>query len=297
MIKRIIIGGISIVLSCLLFFLVGCFILSYTVFSKKYVKDTLDKNDYYHQTYVRIQDEFSGYAPQLHIGDEVINLSDICTEEMVTLEIHHLIDSIYDHKEVQVDTSLLNANLDQKIQGMLSQYGKVVSSSEKEALDEWKRDVLLSYQNEILYSYQYVAKLPDYYVTIHHAFCLFVKVVLFVFLAFFLFFILLQKTIKGILRNLGIVFLSTGFLFFIVRFLYLDRVSHILVLSERASAVFIYILRDILHQSFLFGILLGIIGFIGIILGIEDKDISSSNDRKGKVNFKKMSHEKDSISS
>ena len=282
MAKKVINSLISMIISCLIFLLILTIVSSNTILSKNYVKKVLEKNNYYQLTLNRINSEFESYAPQVHIEEEETKLDDICNLKMVTNEVNKVIDSIYDNKKIKVNTKELNELLDNKIKKMLESHNVTASESELKDLEEWKSAITGSYKNEIIYTEKYIKKLPKYYKFINSMLPTIQKVLIFLIILFTIILVLYNKK-KELIKNIGISFLTTSFIACILKITCQNRFNYIIILSERFSKILIYVLKDVLTKITITGVILGILGLIGIIIGIEsDKTPKKKerNDRK-----------------
>ena len=283
MIKKIITSIINIILSSLISLLILLLIISSTILNKKYLITTLEKNKYYEKTENRIKEEFSGYAPQLHINDEEINLDDICTKKMIKDDINNTIDNIYNNKEVKIDKQKIIDKLTAKINELLNKHHRITSLEEEKSLENWKNIVADSYQNEIIYTPNYINLLPTYHKEVSNSFSLTIKTIILIISILILLLSIIGKNIKEIINNISISLLTTSFILILLKIIYINAPKNILVLSERASEVISNILTDIINISLISGIIIGIISLIALIIGVRSDNTSETN-KKGKTN-------------
>ena len=239
MIKKVIISIINMIVATLLFLVICTDLFSNTILNVKYIKKTLEKNNYYELTYSTIKEDLAGYAPQLHIGDDETILDDIVDKKQVKQEVNNLIDSIYYNKRITVDISNVEKKLDDKITNSLNKYNIVPNTEEQKSLQKFKDTITGAYKNQILYSEKYIKKLPKNYQRINNLVPSIIKLLIFFIVIFIIVMILIQKNSKEFIKNIGLIFLTTGILSAIIKYLCIDRISHILILNENISRVFI----------------------------------------------------------
>ena len=268
MIKKITLSIMIMIIATFLFLVTGVTSFSNTILSEKYVKKVLNKNNYYELTYNTIKEDFENYTPQLRIGENETSLDDIIDKKSVEIAINDLIKSIYHNKKITIDTSNVEEKLNTKIENALREYNRIPNTEEQKALEEFKKEIITVYKNQILYSEKHISKLPNIYQKINNLVPSIKGILLFLIVIFVVAMIIIQNDRKQSIKNMGIILLTTGILNIIIKYLCIDRISHILILNENISRVFVYIIRDILTKIATLGIILGIVGLIGIIIGV-----------------------------
>ena len=73
MVKKIIIYIMNFFLVIFIFTLSSLLIFSNTILNKQYIKEILEKNNYYEKTYYNIQNDFENYILQSGLDKDILN--------------------------------------------------------------------------------------------------------------------------------------------------------------------------------------------------------------------------------
>jgi len=266
-----------------LFALVILSILSGTILNKKYIKKTFEKSGYYSVTDEYIKKEFENYAIQAGLNKSVLeNLYDI---EKLKNDTNSLLDTIYENKELNIDAETLKVRLEERINEELERNGETINEEEKEAVKKFENNIVKVYESSVIYSQKYVTKIGEIFEKITNIFAkVQIAVIIITVILVAIILIINRKNIKESIKTFGVTALTTGTLQIFLRILIGNRLDHITILSDAFSDALIYLVGVIKSRILIFGIIMLILGFLGIIIGnIEkgekqnDKNINETN--------------------
>ena len=269
--KKVISSIISIIASSLLVVLIALITISQTVLKEEYVKKVLNNNNYIDKVYKSINKELDNYIPQLHIGDEDITLDNIVTKEMVTKDINNLISAIYNNKKIITSQSEIKKKLDIMINTQLNKYNRIPTKEEAKTIEEIKNNMINEYKMRVVFSEKYIPKVSKYYLVINNITSLAIKIILPLYIIVLGILFLINKKKKDYLKWIPISLLTTSVLSIAIKYIITAKISHILLLNENISEIIKIILKEIVTQIAVIGIILGIVSIILLILKVEEE--------------------------
>ncbi len=266
MIRKILIFFIQLLFIFNISMLVVVFVLSMTVGDKKFLLSLLDKTNYDKEIYYDCLSFLEGETIQLGLEKE--QMQEIITKKQVKKDIHHLVDCIYDNKDLEIDTGDISKSLDNLIQNKLKENNRVATEDELVSIKNLEKQISDGYESKIVYSKKYVLKIRNYY---HLIVRYFYKVLFLLFsLALFLMSLLLFicKKWNRFLREFGMSFLSVFFLIGLIKIFIQPKFQRILIFSRIFSKLVIAMINAFFQYLLVIGLILGIIGLIMIIIGV-----------------------------
>ncbi len=227
-------------------------ILRGTIFSKKYLLNTLNKNNYYESIYSEINEEMEDILTSTGFEKEV--LKDIYTKEEVINDINLYIDNYFEGKIITFNKENIKNNLKNNIEDYLNNNNVAVINNND--IDSFINDIVNIYTDEVsLYKmidsftskFNKINSLLNYGIIIS----IIVNIILLV--------------INIVIKNnyLFSSFIACGLVFLFLRLVIYEKidVENILIISKELSLVIINIITYI-------GSLFLIIGFSYIVLGL-----------------------------
>ena len=256
---------IKIILSYLLGFILSVsisvlgllIIFKYTVFNKSYVKDLLVKNNYYESIYNYINEGISDYMVSSGLPESVIDGT--FTKDDVERDVKLFIDSMYEGKRVDIDTTRLKDKLRNNINVYIKSLNLGIDNTDE--LDLFISDTAQIYTNEVkLYNMVdgFSHKFSEFGNIVDKAIIIdgVIDIILIIILIIF-----------GTL-NIGSSVMSSGIILILIRLFIFDRIDskNILIFSESFSVIVKKILGNISLFMLISGISLIIVGFIVSLL-------------------------------
>ena len=129
-------------------------VMKFTILNKQYIISAIKENNYYTKTYNNIMDKFKDNTIQSGLEEKV--LDGIITENQVEKDTLIIIDSIYENTETKVDTEIVKTGLIEKINKIVKENNKKVSSEEQEAINIYVNTIEKIYKDGILYKQEYI---------------------------------------------------------------------------------------------------------------------------------------------
>ena len=274
MIKKILNFILNFFLSLLVLGLICLNVAYNTVLKKDYIKEMLEKNNFYSRAYSDIKSNFENYTIQSGIELEV--LDEVLTQEMVSKDIDNRIDYIYGGKKVETSSSIVREKLENIIIDTLKEKNREPTETERVAIDKYEDAIVDAYEMGILYKvdYQLDSKIIETIKTARTA-CIITIVVISIIL------LILNRSILKYISIVGVSFLFSGILCGSLKFLLEKRIAYIMIFDKKFSNFLVNSLTDILGKLYQLGIIFGSIGIVLIIIGSFEKfkkTIENKND-------------------
>lgn len=127
--KKIAIYLFTLILSLSIIISVSLTVLKFTFLDRNYVKNLLDKENYYEKLAVSTREQMKNYLIQSGFTDEVLN--GIYEEEDIKNDVNIIIDQVYDNEEIYLDNTKLKDNLEKSIVKYLEDKNIKLSSQEE----------------------------------------------------------------------------------------------------------------------------------------------------------------------
>lgn len=245
---------------CLLFVGIKNVVTS-TMLNKKYILQKLDETNFYSETYKIVKSNFENYISQSGLNEDV--LENICTEDKVKKDINIIISNIYDGTNEEIDTSeiaeRLNSNIDKQ---------NVRTSKNIKAIDEFVNHICESYRDSIINT-KYDKTINDLYEKILRNLEKINKIVITIsIIDIVLLAVLNIKNISKILANLAETTFATSLLQFVFIIIIKTKVdiSNIKAFNEAFSETIVEIIKNILNQINILGIVMLFISIIFTVI-------------------------------
>ena len=127
--KKFLVYLFSFLLSICLIVIVSLIVVKNTVLDRNYVKDLLEKENYYEKLSFSTKEQMKNYVIQSGFTDEI--LEGIYEEEDIKNDVNKLIEQVYNNEEIYLDNSKLKENLKKSIVDYLKDKNiKLVSQEE-----------------------------------------------------------------------------------------------------------------------------------------------------------------------
>ncbi|MBQ9023919.1 MAG: hypothetical protein IJ105_01705 [Bacilli bacterium] len=236
-------------------------VLRLTVLDKSFIKNELNKNNYYKKINDEIKTEMTYYTDQSGFDDSILdNIFSLIDIKNTT---NSFISSIYNGETYTVNTSQIEEKLNNNINKYIeNEHFQIV---DQEQLNKFVKQIASVYSDEIkLMGYldkvcKYIPKLIDF---IDYA-------IVVLFALFVLLLILNEKLIKR--RDYSVILYTSGFiiLFIIIGFRSSIDIKNLLIYSKTISNTFISIIKYLFNVYLLISLIY--IG-VGLIIDILKKD-------------------------
>lgn len=245
---------------CLLFVGIKNIVTS-TMLNKTYILQKLDETNFYSETYKIVESNFENYINQSGLDEEV--LENICTEDKVKKDINIIISNIYDGTNEEIDTTeiaeKLNSNIDKQ---------NVRTSKNSNALDEFVSHICESYRDSIINT-KYDKTINNSYEKILRFLEKINKIVIVTSIISIVLLVILNiKNISKLLANLAETTFATALLQFISIIVIKSKVdiANIKAFNEAFSKTIVTIIKNILNQINILGIVMLIISILIIVI-------------------------------
>ncbi len=262
--KKIISYILSFILAILIIITCIFTMVKSTIMNKQYVISKLEEAKYYERMDAEVIDQFKNYTIQSGLTDDV--LEDLFTIEKLTNDINNVIDSIYEGKKIEIDTSEIIENLKKNIEAEVEKEGKVVDF-EEEAMQEYLKAIENAYESQISYSTNVVNEIGSTFSKILN---LADKAQIAIYIATTIVFLIIViiniKQIIG-LKYISIATMASG-LFILVSKLIIESktdLKNIMLINQATTKVIQLVLDDLLFKVIIAG---GILLVFGVILSL-----------------------------
>lgn len=227
-------------------------ILKFTILKEDYLLNKLEENNYYEELFNNIKEEMSYYVTQTGFDNNI--LDNVFTKEDVKNEVNKVITSLYNDKEVSIDTSIIKEKLNTNIDNYLKNTNKEV---DKNSLDIFINQITDVYSSSLTF----VENLNEYtsYINIINLvlnILLIATIIILILLSLYIIFVSKEIPFDTPLITLGILMIITNFLIKS----YID-IDNIMFYNESISLIIKETIKDILSK-------INLTGIIGITLGI-----------------------------
>lgn len=245
---------------CLLFVGIKNVVTS-TMLNKKYILQKLDETNFYSETYKIVKSNFENYISQSGLDEDV--LENICTEDKVKKDINIIISNIYDGTNEEIDTAeiaeRLNSNIDKQ---------NVRTSKNNKAIDEFVNHICESYRDSIINTKYDKTINTLYEKTLRNLEKINKIVITISIIGIVLLVVLNIKNISKILANLAETTFATSLLQFVFIIIIKTKVdiSNIKAFNEAFSETIVEIIKNILNQINILGIVMLFISIIFTVI-------------------------------
>lgn len=264
MVKKIIIYIMNFFLVIFIFTLSSLLIFSNTILNKQYIKEILEKNNYYEKTYYNIQNDFENYILQSGLDKDILN--NLYDMEKVNSDINMVIDAIYDGSEIKVDTTKIIQELDDRINEVLKQNNREPEKEEREEIEIFENTIAQVYYDGITYSIDDVKEISNIIKQLKVAIKNIEMILIVVSILELLIILFINKSVRKNANTLGIMMLTVGIIGIAIKILIGDRTHDILILNLAFSASLIDLINSIISKFFILGVTMSVIGLVIIIL-------------------------------
>ena len=264
MVKKIIIYIMNFFLVIFVFTLSSLLIFSNTILNKQYVKEILEKNNYYEKTYYNIQNDFENYILQSGLDKDILN--NLYDMEKVNSDINMVIDAIYDGSEIKVDTTKIIQELDDRINEVLKQNNREPEKEEREEIEIFENTIAQVYYDGITYSIDDVKEISNIIKQLKVAIKNIEMILIVVSILELLIILFINKSVRKNANTLGIMMLTVGIIGIAIKILIGDRTHDILILNLAFSASLIDLINSIISKFFILGVTMSVLGLVIIIL-------------------------------
>lgn len=257
--KKIILYILTFILSLGTFAMIALGIFSNTILNKKYVLDTLERNNYYERTYANIQEGINNYAMQSGLEQEIFE--NLYSREKITQDIYQVVDSIYENKEVKINAEEIKEELDSRIYRVLEEHQKMPEQKEKESIQNLENVISETYVSGIVYSSEIVAKISQ---PLQKVLQMMPKLFM-INIAFVCILLIIIGIVskKESFRYFGISFITSGILSILLQLFAGDRVHYILILNTSFSECVRSMINSMIQMFSIMGGIFIVIGIIG----------------------------------
>ncbi|MCI8671577.1 MAG: hypothetical protein HFI36_06080 [Bacilli bacterium] len=264
--KTIITHFINFTLSISIFLLIVLSIFSITIFNEKYLLNYLTKENYYEKSYQSIVEHFENNLIQSGIEENIIEK--VIKKEYVIEDINSIIANIYTNKQISINSINIRTNFNNTITDILKEHNRYPSIEEQNDIKVLEDKLANIYEKELLYSPDLINKL---YQNINILKKLTYVLILIISLIIINLLAIIIYHLKDIKKNIGIALLSSGLIFTAIKYYIGDTFKYILFINKNFSELVINIITNILKYVGIIGLILGLLGFILIILSIFKK--------------------------
>ncbi len=246
--------------SVLLFIVTSLLIAKFTVFDVNYIKNSLEKNNYYKELYDEIITEMSYYTNQSGFEDSI--LDNTFTLGEVKYETNKFIENTYKGKSLSIDTTKLRERLRTNIDNFINVSSfKIVDEKEIDKFIETMTEV---YQDEIeLMGYaskgaRFITKLNS----------MSNKLIIVLSVAIILLVLVNSKILKR--KDFSVILYTAGFILIFVNYYIKNNIdiNNIFVYSNLVSKIAKNIINNVLNTFIIISVVYIV---LGIIIGLFKK--------------------------
>ena len=235
-------------------------ILKTTVYNKDYLKDTLEKNNYFKLSYDEISNNMKNYMVSSGLGEEV--LDNLYTKEQIKKDIYTYIDNYYAGKLEKIDTSVINKKLSENINKYAE--NKNITLENQDAIVNFVDNMENIYKKEITY-YGTLNNYVNYFKKSEKIVS--VLIIILVGLTVICLGLFVLKRFKYI----GSVIIGSSLMLLFVRYVVYNKIeySNIVIISNNFSIILRKILEYIATQMTIYAVIQLVIGLlISIVISI-----------------------------
>ena len=245
---------LNILMTLLLIALTTSIILSSTILNKNYIINTLDKTNYYEDTYQLVKKHFNSQIIQLRIENNIID--NIFKKEDIKKDINNIINSIYNNKEYKINKNNIKNKLDNNINILLKNNNITLTKEEQKEINKLETIIINNYETDIIYSNKVINTTKKYLPKITKLLKIFTITICITSLILIIINSLLQKKLTIL------PFLSSGIIFIFIKILINNKYKNILILSKPFTNTLKYIINNISNIYLITGIILTLLSII-----------------------------------
>ena len=248
------------VLTIFVFITILLLLLKLTMLNKNYITNILEKNNYYHEVYLDINNDYENYLLSSGFDKEIIK--DIFTEEQVKKDINNMVDNYYQGKEIKIATKNIKEKLELNIENYLDKIN--ITITDEDSLNLFKEEILNIY-NEKIILHKSITKYSNLFSRLN-------KIILLLLLSLIIIdiflFIIIKKLFRKITLTIPIISSMLLLLLFYTFFLSKINIKSIIFWNDYVSKVIKNIFIDI-NNNIKLTIIIGIIlEFVKLLLVI-----------------------------
>ena len=140
------------ILTILVFITILLLIIKVTILNKNYIKNKINSNDYVHELYVDIKNDFNDYI--IHSGFDNNIVDNLFSEDELKIIINKNVDSFYKGEAINVDTDNVKNKLEDNINNYLSEKGITVNNQKD--IDLFVKEILKIYKERIVLNDKFI---------------------------------------------------------------------------------------------------------------------------------------------
>lgn len=243
--------------------IIAAFLLGYinsSIFNEVNVRKAMRDTNYYYNIYSLIKDIANDYVLQSGFDENV--LDGVITDIQVQSDMNRVIDGLYNHQKIEVNTDEIQKKLHENIQKQIEEQNHNVDENTQADIDEFENSIIDAYKTNMYYSQETATNISNKLYKIKKATNLTVisLCVIIVLLGFIIF--------KINEPAIGISFITSGIVFIIIK-TYSGvnlAINNILMLNWVFSRTATFILNHLVQKIFVTGIVLVIAGIIAILI-------------------------------
>ena len=244
---------LGIIISLLLTVFILTFIFKKTISQKEFLKNTLEKTNYYETIYKETYEEMRIYMISSGLPEEV--LKDIYTKKEIKKDVNTFIDYFYEGKKIELDKTSIKNKLMNNIQTYLSKNYETITH--KEELSEFISDIEEIYRNEVCLYHTL-----DSFIKFFHKGINYINFIIDILFWVISILFILECLLKT--KFMGAIISSSGINILLIIFLVYEKVDYknLLIISEYFSKVIREIFQNIIHISIYTSTICIIIGLL-----------------------------------
>ena len=145
--KKVLIYYLFELILTICFFLIILFlVLKLTLLNKNYFINQLNKENYYHELYLEIDNDLENYLRPSGFDNSIKN--NLFTEDEIKKVLNKNVDNFYNGKNIVVETTKLKENLERNIDDYLNTIN--IKITDEESLNMFKDEFIKIYKNRII---------------------------------------------------------------------------------------------------------------------------------------------------
>ena len=134
------------ILTILFFITIFIIVLKITILNKNYIHNIVDKNNYVHELYLDMNNDFENYIMQSGFSEDI--LDGVVIEEELNKIIHNNVESFYSGMEVKVYVTGIKEKINTNINNYLEKNN--IKITDQESLDLFINEVIGIYNDRII---------------------------------------------------------------------------------------------------------------------------------------------------
>ena len=229
------------ILTICVFITILLLIIKITILNKNNILKIIDNNNYYHELYLDINNDFENYIMQS--GFDIKIVDNLFTKDDLQKIIHKNVDNFYKGESILINTDIVKEKLDDNINNYLESNN--IKITDEKALNLFKDEIIKIYKERIIINDKLI-KLSNYFNQIN-------KLINIAFIVLVIIDIILYLIIKFIFKKitLSIPVLTSMFLLMFGYFLIIEKINinNIVFWNNYVSKVIIDILLNIKNTT------------------------------------------------